>query len=609
MVAGFQRRHGLPGFEDLRRRSIEDPEWFWPAVVDDLGIEFTRPWAAVLDESRGPEWATWFVGGQVNIAYNCVHRHDPARVALVWEGEDGSTETLSYGDLSRRVRALASHLAGLGVGKGDTVAVFLPMIPDNAVAAFACAHLGAVFVPIFSGFGPQAVAGRLTDSRTRVLLTAESFSRRGRAVAMGDVAREAMAQAGTIEHVLWAPFDLPEGDVAMAATGSEDVFLLAYTSGTTGRPKGAVHVHGGLLVKLAAEGAYQMDLRDGSILFWFTDMGWIMGPWALINATVGGNTVLFYDGAPDFPDPGRLWSIVERHRVTHLGVSPTLVRALIPHGDDWVTRHDRSSLRVFGSTGEPWNPAPWWWLFEVTGERTRPIINISGGTEIGAVLLSVHPVEDIVPVSVGGPALGVACDIFDADGHSLGPGEGVGELVVTRPWPGMTRGIWGDPERYLETYWRRYPGVWTHGDWAERDKDGRWFLHGRSDDTLNIAGKRLGPEEVESLLVAHPSVAEAAAVGVPHPVKGEVVWAFCRAAAGSAGGAGLEAELSARVVEALGAPFKPEKVVFVDDLPRTRSAKILRRAIRAAVAGEDPGDLSSLENPGALDSIRTAAGR
>jgi acetyl-CoA synthetase len=303
------------------------------------------------------------------------------------------------------VRRLAAHLDHLGIAQGDTVAVYLPMIPDAAVAAFACAHLGAVFVPIFSGFGSAAVAGRLADSRTRVLITTEKFQRRGKPVLMGDIAREAAAQAGTIEHLLLAPFHLPEGDVPLARTGSDDPFLLAYTSGTTGRPKGAVHVHGGLLVKVAEECAYQVDLRDGEILFWVTDMGWIMGPWELLGATVRGNAVVFYDGAPDHPDPGRIWSIVEHHRVTHLGVSPTLIRALIPKGDQWPTSHDLSSLRVFGSTGEPWNPAPWQWLFETVGESTRPIINLSGGTEVGACLLSVHPVEEIVPVNLGGPKL------------------------------------------------------------------------------------------------------------------------------------------------------------------------------------------------------------
>jgi acetyl-CoA synthetase len=607
LIARFQRAHGFATFEELRQRSIEDPEWFWPAVIEDLGLEFNRPWHTVLDQSDGIEWAKWFLGGEVNIAQNCVHRHDQKRVALIWEGEDGSVERLTYGDLSRRVTSLAAHLARLGTTKGDTVAVFLPMVPDAAVAAFACAHIGAIFVPIFSGFGADAVASRLVDSKARVLITTETFHRRGKPVPMGAVAREADRIAGTLAHTLWAPLDIPENDIAVEATSSEDPFLLAYTSGTTGRPKGAVHTQAGAIVKLSEECAYQTDLRDGDILFWLTDMGWIMGPWELVGATSRGNTVVFYDGAPDHPDPGRIWSIVERHRVTHLGVSPTLVRGLIPKGDEWVTAHDRSSLRVFGSTGEPWNPDPWWWLFEVAGETTRPIINLSGGTECCACLLSVHPVEDIVPTSLGGPSLGMACDIYDPDGRTLANGEGVGELVCTRPWPGMTRGIWGDDERYLETYWRRYPGVWTHGDWAERDELGRWFLRGRSDDTLNIAGKRLGPEEVESVLVSHPDVIEAAAVPVPDDTKGEVIWAFCRLGTQAAGD-DLAHELASLVAKALGAPFRPQRIIFVADLPKTRSAKILRRAIRATVAGEDPGDLSSLENPDALATLRGAIG-
>ena len=609
LVARFQRRHGLASFEDLRRRSIEEPEWFWPAVVEDLGLEFTTPWDHVVDLSRGPEWTTWFVGGGVNIAHNCVHRWATTdRLALICEREDGSSSTWTYNELSRSVTMVARHLAeDLHVGKGDAVGGYLPMGADAVIAAFACAHIGALFVPIFSGFGAEAVATRLRDAKANVLLTRESFVRRGRTIRMGEVAAEAARTAG-VEHVVSKSWGIPDDNgFPVAATAAEDPFLLAYTSGTTGRPKGAVHVHGGFLVKIAEECAYQTDVRPGDRLLWVTDMGWIMGPWTLVGALSRGATAVLYDGAPDFPDASRLWSMVARHRVTHLGVSPTLVRALIPHGDAAVLDHDRSSLRVFGSTGEPWNPAPWHWLFEVAGEGTRPIINLSGGTEVGACLLSVHPVEEIVPTSLGGPALGMACDIFDATGGSLGPGEGVGELVCTKPWPGMTRGIWGDDQRYLETYWRRFPGVWTHGDWASRDVDGRWFLHGRSDDTLNIAGKRIGPEEVESVLVGHPLVAEAAAVGVPDAVKGEVIWAFVRPANGGQLAPDDESELRRLVAEALGAPFAPTKVVSVTDLPRTRSAKILRRAIKAAVTGEDAGDLSSLENPDALDRIREAA--
>jgi acetyl-CoA synthetase len=385
----------------------------------------------------------------------------------------------------------------------------------------------------------------------------------------------------------------------------EHPLFVAYTSGTTGKPKGAVHVHGGFLVKIAEEVAYQVDLHPGEILFWFADLGWIMGPWEIVGATALGATVFLYDGAPNHPGPERLWSMIERHGITHLGVSPTLIRALIPSGAEPVRRHDLSTLRILASTGEPWNPEPYRWFFEEVGKGERPIINLSGGTEVGACFLSPHPIAPLKACSLRGPALGMDVAVFRPDGSEAGPGE-VGELVCRRPWPAMTRGLRGDPERYLDAYWRRFPGVWTHGDWASVDEDGFWFLHGRSDDTMNVAGKRLGPAEVESVLTLDARVAESAAVGIPDAVKGEAIWCFVVPRPDVDADEGFAEELRARVADHLGKAFRPSRVVFVPELPRTRSAKIVRRAIRATVAGEDPGDLSSLENPAALEAIRGA---
>ncbi|HJY32869.1 MAG TPA: AMP-binding protein, partial [Actinomycetota bacterium] len=385
----------------------------------------------------------------------------------------------------------------------------------------------------------------------------------------------------------------------------EHPLFIAYTSGTTGRPKGAVHVHGGFLVKIAEEVAYQTDVQPGDLLFWFADLGWIMGPWEIVGATALGSTVFLYDGAPNHPGPDRLWSMVERHRITHVGVSPTLVRALIPSGEEPVRSHDRSSLRILASTGEPWNPEPYRWFSEEVGEGRLPIINLSGGTEVGACFLSPHPISPLESCSLRGPALGMDVAVFRPDGTTADPGE-VGELVCRKPWPSMTRGLRGDPERYLDTYWRRFPGVWRHGDWASVDEDGQWFLHGRSDDTMNVAGKRLGPAEVESILTLHPAVTESAVIGVPDEVKGEAIWCFV--VANGEISDGLADELSALVAGHLGKAFRPARVLVIPELPRTRSAKILRRAIRATVVGEDPGDLSSLENPSSLASIRAALG-
>ena len=631
-VTRLMRAHGVGSINELRRRSVEDIAWFWDAVVNDLPIDFSAPYDQVVDLSEGTPWAKWFVGGRVNLTYNCVDRHAASEraetLAVIGETEDGEVRQLTYAELRREVDRIAAGLRSLGIRKGDPVAVFMPMVVEAVIAAYAIAKLGAIYMPIFSGFAPPAVAARLQDAEAKALITADGGLRRGAEALMKPAADEAVGDSPSVRHVVvlqrlgadvpmtparditWAELRVngekaEPGGVEPEDTGSEDPLMIAYTSGTTGRPKGAVHVHGGFLVKMASETAYQTDLHPGEVLYWVTDMGWIMGPWEMVGAGAQGATVVLYEGAPDWPQPDRVWASVERHRVNLLGVSPTLIRALKPHGDEHHRKHDLSSLRVFGSTGEPWNPEPYRWLSEVVGEGKRPIINISGGTEVGACFLTPYPVEEIKVCSLGGPSHGMDVDVFDADGKPV-RGE-VGELVCKQAWPGMTRGIWGDRERYIETYWSTYEGVWRHGDWALIDEEGDWFLLGRSDDTINVAGKRLGPAEVESVLVSHPAVAESAVVGVPDEKKGESIWCFC--VSGNGGDEKTAEELRELVANELGRPFKPSRVVFVEALPKTRSAKILRRAVRAVAIGEDPGDLSSAENPQALDGIRDALGR
>ena len=597
------RRAGVEDYRALVRRSQEDPEWFWPLAVEDIGLEFSTPWDTVLDDSRGPEWTTWFTGSTVSIARNCAHRwaeRTPDAIAAVGLGEDGSRRALTFAELSRDVTRLAEHLASLGVGVGDRVAIYLPMSPEVAIASHAIAHLGAIQVPVFSGFATPAVKQRLEASGAKVVITQESSSRRGKQIPMLDVVRE----TGVDVQVVLAPFELDAYPGALPAleVDAETPYLLTYTSGTTGKPKGVVHVQGGFLVSIARETCYQADIHQGDVVHFATDMGWIMGPWTVVGAGALGATIVFAEGAPDWPAHDRLWRTVEQERVTSLGLSPTLARALIPHGDP---TSDLSSLRTFVTTGEPWNAEPYRWLFEAVGGSRVPIINCTGGTEVGACFLSPAPVEPIKACSVGGPALGMAMDVVDPDGNSLvGTGE-VGELVCRKPFPGMTRGFWGDPDKFIETYWSRIPGVWVHGDWASADEDGYWFLHGRSDDTLNIAGKRIGPAELESAAVGHPAVREAAAIGVPHEVKGETSWIFCCLMPGATA---TPAEVAAHVADELGKAFKPDRILFVDALPKTRSAKIVRRAVRATALGQDAGDLSSLENPEALDDIARAVG-
>ncbi len=491
---------------------------------------------------------------------------------------------------------------------GDRVGLFLPMSPEAAIASHACAHIGAVQVPIFSGFAAPAVAQRLQASEAKVVITARESSRRGRTVPMLEILEEARRDAPSVEHVVAAPWDelvagCP-GGLAALEVESETPYLLTYTSGTTGAPKGVVHVQAGFLISIAREACYQVDLHEGDVIHFATDMGWIMGPWTVVGAGALGATIVFAEGAPDWP-PDRLWRMVESERVTSLGLSPTLARALRPHG---APAHDLSSLRTFATTGEPWNPEPYRWLYETVGGSRVPIINFSGGTEVAACFLSPVPSEPIKECSLGGPVLGMAMDVVGDDGRSLvGTGQ-VGELVCRKPFPGMTRGFWRDPERYLDAYWRRLPGVWVHGDWASADEDGYWFLHGRSDDTLNIAGKRIGPAELESAAISHLAVQEAAAIGVPDELKGEVAWIFCCLLPGREPSDGLAAEIADTVTDVLGKAFAPARIVFVDALPKTRSAKIVRRAVRAKALGEDPGDLSSLENPEALDEIEAAVG-
>jgi acetyl-CoA synthetase len=603
-ITRLMRRLGCADFHELHYLSVDDPERFWPELIDDLGLDFSQPWDRVVDVSDGPEWAKWFVGARLNVAANCVHRwRDLTGDAAVFRGEDGTRSALTWKELSRQVTQVAEALVELGVREGDRVALFLPMSPAVAVASHACAHIGAVQVPVFSGFAAPAIAARLEDSQAKAVICADWSYRRGKRVEM--LATLEQANDGGAAVLVWGRENgWPElvtkqpGTLEPLQVDSEAPYLLAYTSGTTGRPKGALHVQGGFLVSIAREVAYQTDVKRGDRVFFSTDMGWIMGPWTVVGAGAVGATVIYAEGAPDWP-PDRLWATVEAERVTMLGVSPTLIRALVPKGEPG---QDLSSLEAICTTGEPWNRDPYLWLFEHAGDGRVPIVNISGGTEVGACFLSTCIVEPIKPVALGFPALGEDMDVVDGQGRSL-RGE-VGELVCRRPWPGMTRGVWRDSERYLETYWRRFPGVWTHGDWASVDEDGYWYLHGRSDDTLNIAGKRIGPAELESAAVASGLVAEAAAVGIPHEVKGETAWIFCVAKPDAEPDAELVADA---VANELGKAFKPERIVWVSALPKTRSAKIVRRAVRAKAIGEDPGDLSSLENPESLEEIESLA--
>jgi acetyl-CoA synthetase len=552
-------------------------------------------------------------------------RNDPERAAspaIVHEDEPGKVSTVTYAELAEQVDRVAGGLRARGIGKGDVIAVFMPMVPEAAVAIYAAAAVGAIVLPLFSGFAAGAIAARLQDSEPKLVFTADGTWRRSRQAMMKPLLDQALADCPSVEHVVvhrrlgvdvpWAEgrdVDLADfaldggGRLAVEDTDAEDPLLIGYTSGTTGKPKGAVHTHAGFVVKVACEVAYEFDVHPGDVYTWITDMGWIMGPLSVLGVHALGATLLLYEGAPDTPGLDRIWRLVERHGVTVLGVSPTLIRALKAAGPPPREKEfDLSSLRIFGSSGEPWDEDAYRWLAEKVGGRRRPVINFSGGTEVGGAFLSPYPVEPIKACSLGGPSLGMDVDVFDPRGRSVR--GSVGELVCKQPWPAMTRGVYRDPDRYLESYWSMYPGVWRHGDWARVDHDGQWFLLGRSDEVLNVAGKRVGPAEVETELLSHPAVSEAATIGVPHGTKGEAIWCFWTPV--DPEGEDVSAELVELVAERLGRPFKPARAVRVSELPRTRSAKILRRAVRAVVLGEDPGDLSGAENPAALDVLREA---
>ena len=621
----FMDQHGIESFAELLKRADEDIEWFWDAAIKDIDIAFYRHYDKVVDLSKGKPWATWWIGGRMNIVQSCLDRYRDTesrdKLAIVWEGEPGEVRKLTYRELDQQVCKLAGVLRRLGVRPGDRVGIFMPMCPEVAISLLATAKIGAVIIPLFSGYGAEAIASRLRDGEARLVICADGFYRRGQVVPMKETLDKALVSCPTVTRVImhrrvvrevpwthgrdyvWEVIVEDEPDTMHThELDPEDPLMIIYTSGTTGKPKGCLHVHGGFPIKTAQDMAHGFDVGAEDTIFWYTDIGWMMGPWLIFGSLILGATMVLYEGTPDYPAADRIWRMVADHKVTVLGVSPTLVRGLMSHGDEVPAHHDLSSLRILGGTGEPWNPEPFQWFFKNIGGGRIPVINYTGGTEISGGILCGNVITHLRPCAFAGPVPGIAADVLDAEGHSV-RGE-VGELAIRNPWPGMTRGFWGDRQRYLDTYWSRFEGIWVHGDWAYVDpEDGLWYVLGRSDDTIKIAGKRLGPAEVESVLVGHPWVAESAAIGVPDDLKGEVLVCFVILRPNRKGSPELATELEDLVATALGKPLRPKAIHFVADLPRTRNAKILRRVVKSVYTGKDPGDLSSLENPSALAVI------
>ena len=635
----FMKQVGVSTWDDLYAYSINDVEKFTEEVLKFLDIKFDEPYKKLLDTSNGVEMPSWLAGAGLNITEMCLDRWQTDEMkdqpAVIWEGEDGHNETLTYAELLDCVERVATNFRCIGIEKGDAVGMHLPMISETVIALMALNRIGAVAVPVFSGYGVEAIAARMNAVKAKLLITFDGVTRRGKYFHAFDVAQDAMDRCPSIQfHCLvrhsdtatkhrkfeeyrefWLESKIPLNG-GSEPTSAEDPLIILYTSGTTGKPKGIAHTHASFPIKAAQDMAFGTDVGKGTRISWYTDIGWMMGPWLIYGALINGATICIYDGAPDYPNPDRMWEFCAKHKVEVLGISPTLIRALSNCGDDLPKRHDLSSLRAFASTGEPWNPAPWWWLFEKVGDSKLPIINYSGGTEISGGILMGNPLLPIKPCSFPAPCPGMDVDILDEDGKPVEPGK-VGELVIKQPWIGMARGFWQEKERYLETYWSRFKNIWVHGDFAMRDKDNHWFILGRSDDTLKVAGKRVGPAEVESLLVAHPLVTEAAVIGVPDEVKGTAMVAFCVLQSSppyEGGGAdassdgvvlSLEKELKALVAKDMGKPLAPSKIHFVSALPKTRNAKVMRRVIRAAYLGEDAGDLSALENPLAVEELKS----
>jgi acetyl-CoA synthetase len=646
-VYEFMQAYGIEDYDALIERTTTEldgvPEsgvdWFWDELVDYLGIEFYEDYDTVRDDSEGPQFTDWYPGGEVNVAHNVVDRHAAAdsptrnKVATIWEGEDGDVREVTFHELHRQANKVANALEERGIETGDRVGLYMPMVPEVVSILYGCFKVGAVAVPIFSGFGVDATATRLEDPECDVLFTADGFYRRGSEVTLKGAADEAIAEADhDVAHtIVYERFAGTDSDVDVPMTEGRDAFwddavetqsdaydtkhlpssqesMLLYSSGTTGKPKGIVHTHAGALTQTAKEIHFGFDQRDSDRFFWVSDIGWMMGPWTLIGNHTFGGTIFMYEGAPDHPEPDRFWEMIDRHSLTQFGISPTAIRALRKRGDEWLEGHDLSSLRLLGSTGEPWDPESWMWFYENVGGSEAPIINISGGTEICGCFLMPLPTEPLKPCTLGGPGLGMDIDIVNSQGESIADTHERGFLVARDSCPSMTKSLWEGDERYLNTYWSSFedPPMWDHGDWAQQDEEGFWFLHGRADDALNVAGRKVGPAEVEGALIEHEAVNQAAAVGVPDDTTGTAVVTYVILEPGVEESDELREELRAQVGEELGKPFRPREVLFVDEFPKTQSGKIIRRAIQATYTGEDLGDMSSIENPGALDRLEDA---
>jgi acetyl-CoA synthetase len=618
------RQHASVRDRRLHEEGAEDPEGFWARQAEHL--HWMKRWETTL--RWDPPFARWFVGGQINASENCLDRHVRSdrrhKAAIVWEGEPGDTRVLTYDRLWRDVMRFANVLKGLGVRRGDRVTIYMPMVPELPVAMLACARIGAIHSVIFGGFSAKSIQDRVADADSSVIVTADAGYRRGNLVPLKRTVDEAIADLPIVKHVV--VYRRAGADVPMHATRdvwwqdavaaadpwcdpepmeATDPLFLLYTSGTTGKPKGIQHSTGGYLVGVATTARHVFDLREEDLYWCTADIGWVTGHSYLVYGPLAnGATAFMYEGAPDYPNPDRWWSLVERYGITILYTAPTAIRAFMRSGDEWPAKHDLSSLRLLGTVGEPINPEAWRWYHKAIGGGRCPVVDTWWQTETGMILITPLPgLTTLKPGSATTPFPGISAEVVDEAGRPVPANKG-GYLVITKPWPAMLQTIYKDPERYKEVYWSRVPGRYFTGDGARLDEDGYFWLMGRIDDVINSAGHRIGTMEVESAIVSHPKVAEAAVVGRPHAIKGQVCVAYVVLKRGVDPSEFLKAEMKDHVRREIGAIATPEDVYFTDKLPKTRSGKIMRRVMRALVSGQDIGDTTTLEDPGAVEEVR-----
>lgn len=603
-------------YDAFYKASIERTDWFWREAEKAVGIKWKVPYEAALGQDSFM-WPKWYKGGQLNITETAVDKwaeneeaqHQPA---VIWKNEMGEERRWTFLDLQEKVNRLAAGFLKNGLQKGDVAVIYMPMLPETVAVMLAFAKIGVIFSPVFSGYGSEPLAVRIRASGAAIVVTGSGMTRRGKKINMRECAAEAIDKTSTVKTVIVHTFSETEyeGDIRLndlltedpicetTYLSNEEPLMILYTSGTTGTPKGAVHTHAGFPVKAAFDAGLCMDVSKGDRLFWLTDMGWMMGPFLVFGGLINGASIVLYDGAPDYPNEQHLWSFIHEQKVTHFGLSPTFVRSAM--------QQDLASIKLphvkaIISTGEPWNEAPWQWLFDKIGHKHIPILNYSGGTEVSGGIVGSTLLRPIKPVLFNAAILGMAADVYNEEGESVI--NEVGELVVKKPWVGMTCGFWKDPERYEDTYFKRFDGVWTHGDWVVQSDDGTFHITGRSDDVINTAGKRVGPAEIESILVGHPAVHEAAVIGVKDEVKGEALVCFIVTSPQSCDESKLIHELKTHVGSYAGKALTPKDIHLISALPKTRNGKIVRRLLKGAYEQQLSPDLSSLDNPHVYESI------